>query len=69
MKVSRVSTLAACVSAVTARFIETHEVDSVELYPSEEKFLIELAPGETRWVTEDEKWELRRVSPRILSLS
>jgi leucyl aminopeptidase len=27
----------------------------------QEKFLIELGPGETRWITEDEKWELRRV--------
>jgi len=27
-----------------------------------EHFLIELSPGETRWVTEAEKWELRRVS-------
>jgi leucyl aminopeptidase len=27
-----------------------------------EKFLIELAPGETQWVTEDDKWALRRVS-------
>lgn len=26
----------------------------------QEKFLIELAPGDTRWVTEDEKWELKR---------
>lgn len=26
-----------------------------------EKYLIELSPGETRWVTEDEKWALRRV--------
>lgn len=26
-----------------------------------EQFLLELAPGETRWATEDEKWELRRV--------
>ncbi|KAF2091546.1 leucine aminopeptidase 2 [Saccharata proteae CBS 121410] len=25
-----------------------------------EQFLIELSPGETRWITEDEKWELRR---------
>lgn len=30
-----------------------------------ESFLIELAPGETRWITEDEKWELRRVSPPL----
>ena len=26
-----------------------------------EQFLIELAPGDRRLVTEDEKWELRRV--------
>ncbi|KAI9842786.1 MAG: Leucine aminopeptidase 1 [Sclerophora amabilis] len=25
-----------------------------------EKYLIELAPGDTKWVTEDEKWALRR---------
>ncbi|KAL0261772.1 Leucine aminopeptidase 1 [Diplodia seriata] len=25
-----------------------------------ESFLIELSPGETRWISEDEKWELRR---------
>jgi bacterial leucyl aminopeptidase len=28
----------------------------------EEKYLIELAPGKTAWIVEDEKWELRRVS-------
>jgi hypothetical protein len=27
----------------------------------QEQFLVELSPGETRWVTEDEKWVLRRV--------
>ena len=26
-----------------------------------ERYLIELEPGITRWVTEDEKWALRRV--------
>ena len=30
-----------------------------------EKYLIELSPGDTRWVTEDEKWALRRVSAFI----
>jgi leucyl aminopeptidase len=30
----------------------------------DEKYLIELNPGETRWVTEDDKWALKRV--RIL---
>lgn len=28
---------------------------------SSEKYHIELSPGNTRWVTEDEKWALRRV--------
>lgn len=25
------------------------------------KYFIELGPGQTRWVTEDEKWALKRV--------
>lgn len=28
-----------------------------------DEYLIELSPGETRLVTEDEKWALRRVRP------
>lgn len=28
---------------------------------SPEQYLIELAPGETKWVTDAEKWALRRV--------
>lgn len=31
-----------------------------------DEYLIELSPGETRWVTEEGKWELRRVSDYIL---
>lgn len=30
-----------------------------------DEYLIELSPGETRWVTEDEKWALRRVRIRL----
>ncbi len=26
-----------------------------------ERFLIELGPGDTEWISEDEKWSLRRV--------
>lgn len=70
MKVSNASLLALLLPVVSARFIEPGETDRVMLYPdgipvapkSTQKFLIELAPGETRWVTENEKWELRRVS-------
>ena len=28
---------------------------------SEDKYLIELGPGDTRWVVEGDKWDLRRV--------
>ena len=67
MKFSTVSLLALSAAAVNARFIEAHEQDQIVISNVEaEKYLIELAPGETRWVTEDEKWELRRV--RILQL-
>lgn len=65
MKFSTASVLAACVPAVAGRFIEKGAAaaadDNVVLNP-EEKFLIEMAPGETQWVTEEDKWELRRVS-------
>lgn len=27
----------------------------------EDVYLIELAPGKTKWVTEEEKWSIRRV--------
>lgn len=32
-----------------------------------DQYLIELSPGETRWVTEDEKWALRRVSAHSMA--
>ncbi|GAB7363687.1 hypothetical protein MBLNU230_g4255t1 [Neophaeotheca triangularis] len=35
-------------------------IDQSPLTPNNEQYLIELAPGETRLVTEDEKWALRR---------
>jgi leucyl aminopeptidase len=35
-----------------------------------ERYLIEINPGETQWVTEDDKWALRRVSlPSVLLLT
>lgn len=65
MKFSRASLLAACLPAITARYIETSEGDlnsNVVLEPSTDKYLIETAPGKTQWVTEEDKWDLRRVS-------
>lgn len=68
MKLTTSTIAALLVPAVTARFIEQDEGSNVQLYPygfyeeSSEKYLIELSPGNTRWVTEEEKWALRRVS-------
>ncbi len=62
MKLTNLSLLALSAATINARFIETHEPDQVVLNSIEdERYLIELAPGKTQWVTEEEKWELRRV--------
>ena len=64
MKLSAVSLLA--LSAVaSARFVEQHEKNQVVInsdVADSVRYLVELAPGKRQWVTEDEKWELRRVS-------
>jgi leucyl aminopeptidase len=64
MKLSTVSLFAFSAAAVNARFIEEHETNQVVLntHAEDKQYLIELAPGKTQWVTEEEKWELRRVS-------
>lgn len=67
MKVSSASLLAVLLPAASARFVIPDEPDHMQLHPDgiaqdTQKYHIELAPGDTRWVTEDEKWELRRVS-------
>lgn len=69
MKISNASLLALLLPAASARFVEQAEQNRVMLFPdgipeepkSTTKYHIELSPGNTRWVTEDEKWELRRV--------
>lgn len=71
MKFSRSALLATCLPVATARFVEKHEADAeadnVVLYPDNAaQFLIETAPGETQWVTEEDKWDLRRVSLHTL---
>jgi len=75
MKLTNASLLALLLPAASARFAEHNEADRVQLFPdglpdtpkSTEKYHIELSPGDTRWVTEDEKWELRRVSSSLMS--
>ena len=36
---------------------------------AEEQYLIEISPTETRWVTEDEKWQLRREGVRFFDIT
>lgn len=65
MKFSAAALLATALPAVTARFADKNEPNNVVLHPNEveaETYLVELSPGETRWVTEEDKWDLRRVS-------
>lgn len=64
MKLTAISLAALSVYAVTARFVEKYETDQVAINgheDAEQLYLIELSPGETKMVTEDEKWDLRRV--------
>jgi bacterial leucyl aminopeptidase len=50
-------------SAVTALSLPQNQQTALkdQVAGPEESFLVELQPGETRWVTENEKWVLRRV--------
>jgi leucyl aminopeptidase len=57
MKYPALIAFAAC--AASGLFIGNNEQQSLA---DQEQFLIELSPGETRWITEEEKWELKRVS-------
>ncbi|KAK1728910.1 hypothetical protein CaCOL14_008618 [Colletotrichum acutatum] len=72
MKVAKALPLAVLAHSVTARFVAEEEINRVQLYPAgsePEKYLIELAPGNTRWVTEEEKWELRRNGNRFFDIT
>lgn len=77
MKLSAASCLAALLPVVSGRFVEPGEPERVALFPdgipeeptNTEKYHIELAPGETKWVTEDEKWALRREGKRFFDIS
>jgi len=72
MKLSHLSLFALSASLVSGRFVETHEQDQVVIDASsaaDELYLIELAPGETQWVTEEEKWELRRNGHNFMDIT
>jgi leucyl aminopeptidase len=52
-------------SALVASTLSVPERQQVALGDHEiaapERYLIEINPGETQWVTEDDKWALKRV--------
>ncbi|KAI2622215.1 Zn-dependent exopeptidase [Hypomontagnella submonticulosa] len=64
-------------AAASARFIEANEINRVlpttdtllEEVKTSEKFLIEVSPGERQWVTEDEKWKLRREGVNFMDVT
>lgn len=55
------STSAAAVSYGQAPLVEQPASNKHPL-PETERYLIEINPYDTRWVTEEEKWELKLVS-------
>ncbi|TAQ91613.1 hypothetical protein B7494_g123 [Chlorociboria aeruginascens] len=71
MKLSLLSIVALSATAITARFIEKHEQDQVILsnVVDEERYLVEVAPGELMSVTEEDKWELRRSGRNFMDIT
>ncbi|KAH8680951.1 leucine aminopeptidase 1 [Xylariales sp. PMI_506] len=67
-------------AAANARFVEPNEGNFITVpipevlldeaaEQSAEKFLVETAPGQVRWITEDQKWELRRNGQQFMDIT
>ncbi|TVY50197.1 Leucine aminopeptidase 1 [Lachnellula cervina] len=72
MKFTVLSALALTAAVTNARFVEQHEKDQVVLNiesADSNQYLVELAPGKTQWVTEEEKWELRRNGQNFIDIT
>jgi bacterial leucyl aminopeptidase len=71
MKLQNVLALGAAIQSTSAAAVPYGQAPLAEQpstktsLPHAEKFLIELAPYDTRWVTEEEKWELKLVSQHV----
>jgi leucyl aminopeptidase len=64
MKSSLLLSLCSAALATAAAHPEVPQVvleEQQATFVEPDEYLIELSPGETRWVTEEGKWELRRV--------
>lgn len=72
MKLQAVLALGAAIQSTSAAAVPYEQTlldktpSSKAPLPQTEKYLIELAPYDTRWVTEEEKWELKLVSALFL---
>ncbi|ODH13203.1 leucine aminopeptidase 1 [Paracoccidioides brasiliensis] len=71
MKLPALLTLGVAASTMVLAAIAPDQVPLNDAKKDElpEKFLIELAPGDTRWVTEDEKWELKREGLKFFDIT
>lgn len=72
MKITDLSLLALSAFVISARFIEKHETDQVVINSDvahDERYLIELGVGQTQWVTEEEKWQLRRNGQNFMDIT
>ncbi|OQV10765.1 hypothetical protein CLAIMM_14708 [Cladophialophora immunda] len=60
-------------ASVCARSVDTHAQQAItpeqEQTAIQERFLIELSPGETKWVLEEEKWELKRKGVKFMDIT
>ena len=56
----------AAASALSTGYSDQRILENVA---SADEFLIELEPGVTKWVSEDDKWELRRVCPCLSNIN
>ncbi|KAI9839166.1 MAG: Leucine aminopeptidase 1 [Sarea resinae] len=71
MKLSSYLAAAVVASTSTALSIPLSDqaVIAPEHTPTVEKYLVEFGPGQTKWVTEDEKWALRRAGLNFMDIT
>ncbi|KAL8829729.1 MAG: hypothetical protein Q9170_006049 [Blastenia crenularia] len=61
--------LVAFAAVATAWSISKKDQELLGSDPQADEYLIELAPGETRWIEEDEKWTLRREGVNFMDIT
>ncbi|KIW20238.1 hypothetical protein PV08_00813 [Exophiala spinifera] len=70
MKCPSLLAFAATCATVVAFAVDLEKVFLDDKRPvAQETFLIESSPGETKWVTEEEKWELKRNGMRFMDIT